>query len=127
MPPRMRALMVLLCSPLFVAVVAWAAFAACLDAPAGSAPSLARLVVSWDPLACGAPHRVVVELADDDGAAVSSSTPCALGGLTVDLAHLGRYRGRIYAWAMAAPVRSEAPIEVLVDQSIVAWELAAPP
>lgn len=124
---RMRSLLVLLCSPLVAAAVAWTAFAACVDGPADAGPSAARLVVSWDPLACGEPHRIAVELSDDAGAAVSASTPCRLGGLTVDVAHLGSYHGRIYGWALDAPVRSEMPIEVTIDQPIVRWEVAAPP
>jgi len=123
----MRSLLVLLCSPLFAAAVLWAAFAACLDAPADRAPSIARLVVAWDPLACGEPHRIVVELADDGGAVVSASTPCNLGSLAVDVPHFGDYRGRIYAWALAAPVRSEAPLEVTIDQPVVRRDVATPP
>jgi hypothetical protein len=114
------------------AALAGAALAACVDLPAGppggddGAPAVARLIVAWDPLDCGAPHRVAVELADDDGVGVSASTPCSLGGLSVDVAHLGRYRGRIYAWASAAPLRSEAPIDVAIDQPIVRWTAATP-
>jgi len=125
----MRSLLVLLCSPLFAAIVAWAAFAACLDEPAegGPGPAAARLVVAWDPLACGEPHRVAIELVDDAGASVSASTPCDLGSLTVDVAHLGSYHGRIYGWALAAPVRSEMPIALMIDQPIVRWEVVTPP
>jgi len=127
MQRAMRSLIALLCSPLLVAVVAWAAFAACLDQPVGDGPSLARLVVAWDPLACGDPHRVAVDLADDAGAPVSASTPCNLGGLTVDVAHFGDYHGRIYAWALDAPARSEMPIELTIDQPIVRWDVTTPP
>jgi hypothetical protein len=123
----MRSLLVLLCSPLFVAAVAWAAFAACLDAPTDHGPSLARLVVAWDPLACGAPHRIAIELADEAGVPLSASTPCNLGGLTVDLSHFGGYHGRLYAWALDAPVRSVMPIDLVIDQPIVRWEVATPP
>jgi len=105
----------------------WTAFAACLDAPVESGPSLARLVVAWDPLACGAPHRIVVELADEAGVSVSASEPCNLGGVTVDVAHFGTYRGRIYAWAPDDPMRSVAPIDVVIDQPIVRWPVATPP
>jgi hypothetical protein len=103
------------------------ALAACIDAPvaAGSAP--VRLVASWDPLACGEPHRVVIELEDDGAAAQSASAPCNLGGLTLDLAHLGSYRGQIYAWALGQPIRSIAPIELAIDQPIVHWAVATPP
>ena len=124
---RMRSLLVLLCSPLCAAGFAWTVFAACLDAPVDRSPSLARLVVAWDPLACGAPHRVAIELSDDDGAAVSASTPCNLGALTVDVAHYGSYHGQIYAWALDAPMRSASPVELAIDQPIVRWEVATPP
>lgn len=123
----MRSLLALLCSPLCIAAVAWTAFAACLDAPPDTAPSLARLVVAWDPLACGAPHRVAIELSDDAGVPISASTPCNLGALGVDLDHYGSYRGQIYAWALDAPRRSAAPIELTIDQPIVRWEVATPP
>ena len=101
--------------------------AGCLDTPMETGPAAARLVVGWDPLACGEPHRVVIELADDGGAALSASVPCNLGGLTVDVAHLGLYRGRIYAWALAAPVRSVMALEVTIDEPIVQWRVATPP
>ena len=122
----------LLDGTVWLAALAGAAVAACVDLPAGSPagedgePAVARLVVAWDPLDCGAPHRIVVELVDDDGAEVSASTPCSLGVLTIDVGHLGRYRGRIYAWATAAPVRSAAPIDVAIDQPIVRWDAATP-
>ena len=104
--------------------------AACIDAPPDPGPiggGGARLVVAWDPLACGEPHRVAIELADDAGAEVSGSTPCSLGGLAIDLPHLGSYHGQIYAWAPAAPMRSVAPLEVEVDQAIVRRQVATPP
>ena len=123
----MRSLLCLLCCPLVVAALAWTAFAACIDAPGDRGPSVARLVVAWDPLACGDPHRIAVELADDAGVSVSASTPCSLGGLGVDVEHLGSYHGRIYAWALGTPVRSEAPIAVTIDRPIVRWEVATPP
>jgi hypothetical protein len=102
------------------------AIAGCLDAPLEPGPAAARLDVGWDPLACGEPHRVVVELADDGGAAVSASVPCNLGGVTVDVAHLGGYHGRVYAWALAAPIRSVMAIEVTIDAPIVSWRVATP-
>ena len=123
----MRSLLLLLCSPLFVAALAWTAFAACLDTPNEAGPALARLVVAWDPLACGEPHRIAIELADEVGASLSASTPCNLGGLTVDVPHFGEYRGRLYAWALAAPVRSVTPIDLVIDQPIVHWDVVTPP
>lgn len=99
---------------------------ACIDAPAEPGAPFARLVAAWDPLACGDPHRVVVELNDEDGAGVSSSTPCNIGGLTVDVAHFGTYRGRIYAWVLGAAIRSESAIEVTIGRPIVQWMVATP-
>jgi len=108
-------------------VVMCGVFAAgCLDEPLPSGPAVARLVVAWDPLACGDPHRVAIELADDAGVPIAASTPCNLGGITVDVAHLGSYRGRIYAWAIAAPIRSEAPIELMINEAIVHWHVETP-
>lgn len=87
---------------------------------------MARVVTAWDPLACGDPHRVAVELVDDDGVMVSASTPCNIGGLTLDVAHFGSYRGRVYAWTLDALVRSVAPLELVVDQAIVHCMVATP-
>lgn len=125
----MRSLLALLCSPLLVAALAWLAVAACLDEPVASAPAEARLVVAWDPLACDDPHRVAVELRDDAGALASASTPCSLGGLTVDVAHFGVYHGRVYAWASTEvrPDTAEATtIELSIEQPIVRYEVATP-
>ncbi len=123
----MRSLLVFLCSPLVVAALAWMALAACIDTPPEPRMSAARLVVAWDPLACGDPHRLVVELQDDVGATISASTPCSLGTIAIDVAHFGSYRGRIYAWELGEPSRSVAPIELTIDQAIVRWEVMAPP
>jgi hypothetical protein len=127
----MRSYLVLLCSPLVVAVAAWAALAACIDAPPEPRLSLARLVVAWDPLACGDPHRLVVELRDDAGAVVSASTPCSLGTLAIDVAHFGSYRARIYAWVLDPTARPPAPderiVELTIDQPIARWDVMVPP
>jgi len=56
----MRCLVVLLCSPLFIAALLWASLAACIDSPPVHGAAIARLVVAWDPLACSEPHRVAV-------------------------------------------------------------------
>jgi hypothetical protein len=125
----MRSLLALLCSPLIGAVLAWLAVAACLDEPIASAPAEARVVVAWDPLACEDPHRVAVELRDDTGALAAASTPCSLGGLTVDVAHFGVYHGRVYAWASTeAPSGTAAvtTIELSIEQPIVRYEVATP-
>ena len=122
----MRCLLVLLCSPLFAAAAVWAGLAGCIDEPPAPGSTIARLVAAWDPLACGDPHRVALELEDDTGVKLSASTPCNLGGLTLDAPHFGTYRGRIYAWALDAPIRSIAPVEVTIDEPIVHWSVATP-
>lgn len=123
---RMRCLIVLLCSPLFAAALLWATLAACIDTPPAPGMAIARLVAAWDPLACGDPHRVAVELEDEAGATVSSSTPCNLGGITLDVSHFGSYHGRIYAWALDAPIRSITPVEVMIDAQIVHLQVSTP-
>lgn len=122
----MRSYVLLLCSPLFAAALLWATFAACVDEPLAPSSSVARLVTVWDPLACGEPHRIVIELEDEDGAKRSASTPCNLGGVTVDVSHLGLYRGRVYAWAIDAAIRSIMPLELSIDEAIVHWFIATP-
>jgi len=122
----MRSLLVLLCSPLIAAVLLWATLAACIDAPVELGPSLARLVVAWDPLACGEPHRVAVELDAEDGAQAAASAPCNLGGVTVDVSRFGTYQGRVYAWALDAAIRSIMPIDVRIDQAIVRIDVETP-
>lgn len=123
----MRCFFVLVCSPLFATALLGAMSGGCLDAPPESSPAFARLVTAWDPLACGDPHRVVVELEDDNGAPISASTPCNLGGLTVDVSHFGAYHGRIYAWALDAPIRSITAVDVTIDQPIVHLQVSTPP
>ena len=58
----------------------------CLDdLPDDPTPPAARVVTAWDPLLCRDPRqRVVVELEDDDGFAISSSAACVIGSLTLD-------------------------------------------
>jgi hypothetical protein len=102
------------------------ALAGCLDTPPGASPAFARLVTTWDPLACGDPHRVAVELDDDAGLPSTASVPCELGGVTVDVAHFGGYTGRIYAWAIGAPIRSVTPITVQIDEAVVRQQVATP-
>lgn len=119
-------LLLLSCPLWLAAALLGAAVGACIDVPPEAGPAVARLVTAWDPLACGEPHRVVVELEADDGAALSASTPCNIGGLTLDVPHFGSYRGRIYAWALAAPIRSIMPVEVSIDEPIVHWQVSTP-
>ncbi len=122
----MRSLLILLCSPLIITLFTWATLGACIDAPPEPGPSLARLVAAWDPLACGDPHRVAIELEDEAGAKLAASTPCNIGGLTVDVPRFGTYRGRIYAWALDAPIRSISPIDMAIDEPVVHWSVETP-
>jgi hypothetical protein len=104
----------------------WTCFGACVDTPLPPSPPEARIVVAWDPLACGTPHRVAVELEDEDGARLMVSTACELGLLMVDAPHFGIYRGRIYAWSLGEPERSIVPVQLVVDQPIVRWNVMTP-
>jgi hypothetical protein len=101
-------------------------FGGCVDAPVIEPEPPSRIVAVWDPLACGDPHRVVVELEDDDGARASTSVPCELGGATLDLRHWGVYRGRIYAWTLGPTIRSVVPVRLDVDAEIIHWYVETP-
>lgn len=85
----------------------------------------ARVVVAWDPLACGDPHRIAVELEDEGGLQVSTSTACNSGAASVDVRHFGIYRGRVYAWS-AGEIRAELPMQLAVDAPIVRWFIETP-
>lgn len=115
----------LFASVVFVLVLA-APLAACLEGPSFESPPTARIVVAWEPLACGSPHRVAVELADEEGAPLSSSVPCALGALTLEAPHYGLYLGRVYAWTAGEPIRSVTPVRLDVGEPIVRWLVATP-
>ena len=116
-------------SPALLSLAFWAAFVACIDAPVPDVPPSARIVAAWDPLGCGEPHRVVVELEDDAGAMIAASTSCATGMLSLDAPHFGIYRGRLYAWELDGEVeiRSVMAIRMTVDDPIVRWWVATPP
>jgi len=114
-------------SPCVASLVFWSLFGACVGVAPPEPMPQAKLVASWDPLACGSPHRVALELEDDDGAMLSVSCPCALGGLALDIPHFGVYRGRIYAWTLGEPQRTIAPIELAIDEPVVRLQLTAPP
>jgi hypothetical protein len=102
----------------------------CVDTPLPEEDPQARLLAAWDPLACGDPHRVVVELEDFEGAKQSQSVPCELGEMALDIRHFGVYRGRIYAWMLAegsaAIIRSEMPVQLEIDAAIVQWVVETP-
>jgi len=98
----------------------------CVDTPMLPGSARAVIIASWDPLKCGDPHRVAIELADSDGVVISGSTNCAIGSLTLDAAHLGDYSGRVYAWQLGEGARSSQDVELFVDEAIVQWEVATP-
>ena len=104
----------------------WTCFGACVAAEPPAGPPQARVIASWDPTACGDPHRVVVELADESGAARSASEPCEVGLLELDGVDYGTYRGRIYAWALGEAERSVAPLELDIDERVVRVGVATP-
>lgn len=119
-------LAILVAPPWLATLVFWSVFAACIDAPLEEDPPVARVVIAWDPLACGDPHRIAVELEDDAGLAASASAPCAAGGLALDVRHFGVYRARIYAWTAAEQVRAATTVRLAVDASIVRWWVTPP-
>lgn len=105
----------------------WLLFAACvIEGPPEPDPPAARLVASWDPLACGRPHRVVIELEGDDGVKLAASTPCHLGGLAIDAPHFGFYRGRVYAWVLDQPPYAITPVSIAIDAPLVQWQFTPP-
>ena len=117
----------LILTPWLATLLFWLSFSACIDTPMPDDPPIARVIVVWDPLACGAPHRVVVELEDHAGAKLSSSTACATGSITIDTPHFGTYYGRIYAWEAGESIRSVTPVRLVVDEPVVRWIVATPP
>jgi hypothetical protein len=86
----------------------------------------ARLVVNWDPLVCGAPHRVVLELEDDAGVSTSESVPCEIGSITLDVTHWGVYRARIYAWTPDTTPYSIVFMRLDIDQQIIYLTVETP-
>jgi hypothetical protein len=117
----------LVLSPWLATAMFWLAFGACIDTPSSDDPSIARVIVIWDPLACGDPHRIAVELEDQDGYRLSGSAPCNSGSVTIDTAHYGIYYGRVYAWRAGETIRSVTPLRMLVDEPIVRWWIVTPP
>ena len=91
--------------------------ASCIDAPYEPAPlpTVARVIASWDPLACGERTRVALELEDESGATLARSAPCALGGLMLDVAHYGVYFG------------TPGADRLIVDEPMVYWQVSVPP
>lgn len=125
----LRAWLPCVLSPLVATALFWSVFGACVaDVPDEPPEPAARLVPSWDPLACGTPHRVVLELEHEDGHELSTSAPCWTGGLVLDVPHWGLYRARVYAWRPGATTRDDAPVHALaIDAPVVRWQLSPPP
>jgi hypothetical protein len=123
---RMRTATPLILATLLATAAIWSVLPACIpDVPDDPAP-VSRLLAYWDPLACGDPHRVVLELEDELGNRVSSSTPCALGGIAVDLPSWGPYTGRVYTWIIGTPIRSITPISLSVDADVIRLQVVTP-
>ena len=118
----MRTLLLHILAPWLTTLAFWLTFGACIDPPARASPPVARIVATWDPLACGPPHRVVLELEDDAGAGLATSMPCAAGALALDTGHLGIYRGRVYATEL-----DPQAVELSVDAQVYTWALGSPP
>ena len=104
----------------------WTCFGACVDSPVQDDPPQARIVASWDPLQCGPPHRVAVDLVDDAGAPISSSTICATGSHVLDAPHLGAWHGRIYAWTLGGGEHATVPVDLEVDEAVLHWQVETP-
>jgi len=118
----------LIALPSVACVLFWSAFTACvIEPPPDPPPPAARIVLAWDPAGCVDPHRVVVELEDEDGIDISSSAPCWLGAVTLDAPSWGIYRGRFYSWVLDQPISDVRRIEITVDAPIVRWQLSPPP
>jgi hypothetical protein len=98
----------------------------CTDQPYMESEPQSRIVAGWDPLACGEPHRVAVELEDHLGIPISRSVPCEIGSVTLDVPHWGVWSGRIYAWRIGPDIRSVLTVRVDVDSPIVHWFVDTP-
>jgi hypothetical protein len=109
-----------------LAVLVAVATVGCAEQPFTEPEPQSRIIAAWDPLACGDPHRVAVELEDHLGVPISRSVPCELGGVTLDVPHWGVWRGRIYAWRSGPDIRSVLTVQVEVDSPIVHWLVDTP-
>lgn len=117
----------LIFSPIVAAGAFWALFAACVDTPLPQPPPAVRLVASWPPASCGRPHRVVLAVEDDAGVEEAASVPCELGGLVLELPHLGTYHGAFRHEPEEVPPRAPASLDLLLDRPEVFWRLPAAP
>jgi hypothetical protein len=103
---------------------------ACVELPMTTAPPpRIELVASWDVGQCRMPHRIAVDLTDDDGDHVSHAAPCAAGTMTLEVPRLGTYRGSVYAWELgsAGGVATADAVEVDVDASVTRWDIVRVP
>lgn len=112
--------------PWLAAVVFWILFGACVANVPDEPEPVSRLLASWDVRACGDPHRVVLELEDEDGNPVSASAPCWLGGIAIDLPRWGWYTGRIYTWVLDQPIRSIQRVSIPIDAAVIRWQVVTP-
>ncbi len=123
---RMRTLIPCILAPWLFTFAFWTLFGACIAEVPDEPEPVSRLLASWDPLACGEPHRVVLELEDEAGNPISASTPCWLGGLAVDLPRWGWYTAKIYSWVLDQPIRSVKTVTLAIDAPIVRWQVITP-
>jgi hypothetical protein len=115
-----------LTSTALATVAFWSIFGACVDAPVAADEPAARALIGWDPLQCGDPHRVIVELDAGDAEPIAASAPCAVGAITIDAPRMGLYQARVYAWTPDATMPSAAPLELTLDAPVTRWEVATP-
>ncbi|HEY5921545.1 MAG TPA: hypothetical protein VIV11_07730 [Kofleriaceae bacterium] len=125
-----RAFLTWISSTLVATAAFWMCFgtcvSGCVDTPLPDPEPQARIVAAWDPLLCGEPHRVVIELEDDDGRKLSRSVPCEVGGITIDVPEWGIYSGRIYAWSLGPEIRSVTEVRLDVDAPVIFWTVDTP-
>jgi hypothetical protein len=125
-----RSLVAWITSTLAATAVFWICFGACvagcIDTPLPDLEPQARVVAAWDPLLCGEPHRIVIELEDADGRKLSRSVPCETGGVTIDIDEWGVYTGRIYAWTLGPAIRAETQVRLDVDAPVIFWTIDTP-
>jgi len=107
-------------------LIFWSSFSACFDTSDHGARVPDELIAMWDPVSCGPPHQVVVEIQDDTGARIDASAPCDLGELRADVPELGEYQGRAYAWDPGHPIRSIEPVSVAIDRPALKWVIPTP-
>ncbi|HEY4240597.1 MAG TPA: hypothetical protein VGM88_12330 [Kofleriaceae bacterium] len=107
-------------------LVFWGTFGACFEPPGDSSRTRDQLIAMWDPLTCGPPHRVVVELEDGAGNRINASAPCDIGELQADVPELGEYHGRAFAAELGQPIRSIEPVTVAIDRPTLKWAIPTP-